>query len=87
MTTIDLHGLHNELLLVNGKKSRKILCTVKRGKVKYKMQQERSVYFFFASRNSILNWKHGSRSRQCLSSLWKEAKGKKGEEGYDLCLQ
>ena len=29
MTTIDLHGLHKELLLVNGKKSREILCTVK----------------------------------------------------------
>ena len=84
MTTIDVHGLHKELLLVNSKKCREILCTVKRGKVQV---QERSVYFFFASCNSILNWKHGSRSRQCLSSLWKEAKGKKGEEDYDLCLQ
>ena len=44
------------------------------------MQQERSVYFFFASRNSILNWKHGSRSRQCLSSLWKETKKAKKEK-------
>ena len=87
MTTIDLHGLHKELLLVNGKKSREILCTVKRGKVQVQDATGKKCLLFFASHNSILNWKHGSRSRQCLSSLWKEAKGKKGEEGYDLCLQ
>ena len=47
MTTIDLHGLHKELLLVNGKKSREILCTVKRGKVQVQDATGKKCLLFF----------------------------------------
>ena len=47
MTTIDLHGLHKELMLVNGKKSREILCTVKRGKVQVQDATGKKCLLFF----------------------------------------